>query len=281
MNKKILNLFAICIVVLTIAFVYKKKNTPPIEKTFTNNIEVDATSSDGNFTNPDTYQDDLLKTIAEQNVEAFEKVSASFKKSSTDTLSDTIAKDIFGEYLKFNTSGDLDPATLQQAVIDTIKNKTPETKLSTSAALTITPSSINNLTTYTREISVTQYAVAKKVASVSKYENKSLYIKNLYITASKLFLKIPVPKDLATYHLELINGYENYVEGFRLMELQATDPAKALLGVQSAQKGNQQVLDAVANLRRIINLNQIVYNKNDLTYAWLSDVPTEEKIKTE
>lgn len=282
MNRRKINLLTTSVVILIIAFVYNYKNRPQSTQVFTKNIEVSNTEKkDGSvFTNKDSYQQDLLNTIAEQNVKTFEKISDSFKKSSTDTLSDTIAKDVFSAYLKYNTSGEIDSSAIKQAVIDNVKNKTPDIQLTTINSLVIVPSSITNLKDYTLKISTVQNILRNQVALASKKPDQATQIKNIYIVGAKLFLKISVPSDLTEYHLELINGYENYAEGFRLLLLQSSDPAKALLGLQVAQKGNAQVLDSVQNIKRIINLNQIDYNKSDRIYEWLLDVPEDQKIKT-
>lgn len=283
MNKKTLNLLAVCIVVLVIAFIYAKKNAPVEKEVFSDNITVDGSTqgAGGDFSDSDSYQQDLLQTIAQQNIAAFEKVANSFKKSSTDSLSETIAKDVFSQYLQYNTSGDLDVEKLQNLTADTLKNQVPDVKLTQYQQLIIVPSTIYNLEMYTIQISQIQHVLNKKLISVSEYPNQVPYIKAIYATEAKLFAELPVPEELAKYHLQVINGFESYVEGFKLLELQQTDPAKALFGVQIAQKGNNSVIEGVANIKRIINLNNIVYNKEDIAYAWLLDVAAAEKIKTQ
>ncbi len=282
MNKKTLNLLAICVVVLGVSFLYAQKHSIETEKVFGNNITVDKDSETTvAFADADTYQLDLLQTIAEQNIAAFEKVSDSFKKSSTDTLSESIAKDVFGEYLKYNTSGDLDVAKLQAMTTSAIKNQIPDVVLTQMQSLRIVPSSITNLTIYTEQISQIQSILNQKISSIATYKDQAPYIQNLYAAAVKIFLEVPVPENIAQYHLKLIHGYENYVEGFRLMQLQSSDPAKALLGVQVAQTGNTEAIDALTNIKRIILLNKIVYNTTDKAYAWLTDVAEGEKIKTQ
>lgn len=283
MHKKTLNLLAICIVVLVVAFVYIKKNEPEKKVAYGNNVSVDGAEQGevARFTDEDSYQTDLLQVITEQQVAAFTKVSDSFKKSNSDNLSQSIAKDVFSEYLKYNNSGELDIAQLQNITAANLKNQQVNIPKTSIQALTVIGSTIPNLQQYTKSISEAQQALNKKVASVSKYTNPAPYIRALYTTTAKLLVRVPVPENIAKYHIQLINGLENYAGGIGLMELQAKDPASALLGLQAAQAGNTEVVDALKNLKRIINLNNIVYNKGDMTYAWLLDIADTENIKTQ
>lgn len=282
MTKKTINLLAISIVILTIAFVYTKKNKPLEEKVFTNNISVDGQNMvAGDFSNADTYQQDLLKTIAEQNVLAFEKVAESFKKTPDDTLSQSVAKDVFGQYLQYNTTGALDVEAVKNSIQANIQSQKPDIKLTSPKAITVIGSSLANLQKYTDDISQTQYIISKKIASITNRKNPEKYIQGIYAVSAKLFTNIAVPEDLAKDHLQMINGFEYYAQGFALMEKQSTDPAIALFGVQIAQKGNSDMVEALTNIRKIINLNNIVYNKKDKAYMWLLEQADNEKIKTQ
>ena len=275
-------MLAVSIVIIVITVVYRENTKPETKVAYTNNIEVDGggANASGLFTNADTYQRDLLNTIAEQNIVAFEKISNSFKKSASDTLSDTIAKDVFGEYLKYNTAGDFDQKSIQAAVAKSVTSQTPDIKLTSKAQLTVVDASLRNLDLYTVRMSETQFVISKRIVATRGKKDPTLYVKNIYAAAAKLFTGIPVPSSLVDSHLQLIHGFEYYVQGFELMGLQSSDPAKALLGVQSAQKGNELSLAGITEIKRVINLNNIVYNKEDPAYAWLLDVATDQKIKT-
>jgi hypothetical protein len=78
MSKKTLNIASICLVALLVVFVITKKDD--IKKGYTMNIGVDGEVIDENKTLSETYQDQLLKALFEQNIKSFEAVNESFKR---------------------------------------------------------------------------------------------------------------------------------------------------------------------------------------------------------
>ncbi len=268
MHKKTLNIAAVCVVVLLATFLYiQKDKKATTEKE--NNISIENAKTTETLQVGD-YQQSIIDTITKQQLESFEKVSDSFKKKENDTLSDKIAKDVFGQYIEYNTSGTLDAATLQNMTVNNIAGQIPYTPTVRINNLRLSAPTVANLKTYTNKIAVIQFELDKAIASISNKPNPDIYIKNLYIAASNLYYRQAVPSSLGDYHANIINAYRKYVTAFNLMQMQQKDPARALLGVDMAKKAGDELISNISNIRNIALLNKIVYEPKDPAFQWIN-----------
>ncbi len=277
MHKKTFNIASICLVALILAFAITHKNNT--KDTYTNNIDVDGEAIDTEKTVAETYQEVVLKTVLDQTIKSFESTSESFKRKPTDTLSDTIAKNTFSEYLKYNTTETFDIENIQAETIKALKEHPVERSDVQMQDILIISNSVANLRAYTNNISVIQTEVAKSINKIKTKENPQLYIEVIYRTASDLFKKVQVPESLTSYHLNIINGYKDYSRGFELLKLQETDPAKALGGVQLTKEAQDMLASSFSSIKKIVLLNKITFTKDEPAYVWFLDVPEGEQIK--
>ncbi len=278
MNKKNLNIAAVCVVVLLVTFIYTKKHDAAVEAK-NNNIAVEQTKGVEEAT-ADQYQQDILASITNQQLESFEKVAASFKKQDNDTLSDKIAKDIFSQYIEYNTSGTLDTATLQQMTLNNMQGQAAYTPKVSVRNLKLAASSVANLKTYTNQIAEIEIGLTKNIAAIANKKDVDIYIKNLYIAASNLYYRQPVPASLAEYHANIINAYRESVTAFNLLGLQTKDPAKALLGVDQAKKAGEALAKNLAEIKNLAKLNKVEYTPADAAYQWINSTEDSTIIKT-
>ncbi len=268
MHKKTLNIAAVCVVVLLVTFLYvQKNNKTAIEKQ--NNISIENTQVNKTLQIED-YQQEIIDTITKQQLESFEKVSDSFKKKDTDTLSAKIAKDVFGQYIEYNTSGTLDAATLQNMTVNNMAGQIPYTPTVRLNNLKLSAPTIGNLKIYINKIATIQFELDKAIASISNKPNPDIYIKNLYIAASNLYYRQAVPSSMGDYHANIINAYRKYVTAFNLMQMQQQDPARALLGVDMAKKAGDELISNINNIRNIAILNKITYEPKDPAFQWIN-----------
>lgn len=257
-----------CVVVLLATFLYTKKNNAAIEEK-QNNIAVKGGVVDG-LTGVDQYQQNILDSITKQQLESFESVTDSFKKKDTDTLSDKIAKDVFSQYVEYNTSGSLDPDTVKQMTLNNLSGQEAYTPKVYVQNLKLLSPTIGNLKNYANRIAYIQIELDKTIASISNKPNPDEYIKNLYIATSNLYYRQGVPSSIAQYHANIINAYREYVTAFNLLQLQQKDPARALLGVEQAKKAGETIVKNINDIRNVVVLNKITYEPKDAAYQWIN-----------
>lgn len=269
MHKKTLNIAAVCFVVLLTTFLYvKKTNTTETEKQ--NNIALNSKNTEGKTLAADQYQQNILDSITKQQLESLEKITNSFKKQESDTLSDKIAKDVFGQYIEYNTSGSLDAETLQQMTVNNMAGQIPYTPTVRLNNLKLAAPNIANLKAYTNAVATIQIELDKSIASIAKKPNTDDYIKHFYIAASNLYYRQAVPSSLGEYHANIINAYRQFVTAFDLMQLQQKDPARALLGVDQAKKATDAIVKNLNEIRQIAILNKVEYTPTDPAYKWIN-----------
>ena len=277
MQKKTLNIAAVCFISLLIVFTITQKQS--VQKGFTDNIEIDeslGSVSGDSF----VYQKEILRTVLDQNIKAFESVSESFKKKSTDTLSETISKNIFSQYIEYNTSKSLDTEVIQNETIEALKKHPVQKSTLGVQDIKMIGNSVENLKAYGNTVGMIQTELFKAIDSIKNKKNPSIYIKNLYSATADLYLKQYVPESLSKEHVGIINGYKNYSIAFGLLELQSKDPAKALSGVQLAKEAQDMLVESLVSVKRIVLLNNITYSKEELAYTWFIDESTSSQIKT-
>jgi hypothetical protein len=277
MNKKTLNIISVCVVSIIIVFTITHKNK--INKNNSDNIVVDA---DGKIqTKADQYQANILETIVGENVKNFKKFTSTFEKSSTDNLSDGLSKDIFTQYIKYNTSGEIKPEDILSATQDVLKNKTEIKDPAIYSDIKTVSSNLLNLKTYGNNIAIIQNEVNKGINSLSNKSNKTPYIASIYAKTAEILTETSVPESLSETHINLINGLKKYSEGLTMMLQQENDPAKALLGLNKVKDATDEVLISFKKIKKTIILNKIDYTKSDPGFFWISKNENNTSIKLE
>lgn len=278
MHKKTFNIASICIVILIVVFSITQKQKNNLG--YTNNIQTEG-SVIGEIEKDasEQYREEVLKTIIEQNIKSFESTSESFKRKPTDTLSEIIAKNTFAQYIDFNTTNSLDVEQIAAETAKALKSNPVVRSNVGIESIKIIDNSLTSLHSYGNQIGNIQDAVAKGVYKIKDRENTLIYIRNIYKTAADLYKKTPVPKGLYKEHLGIINGYMDYVNGFDLLELQDTDPAKALSGIELAKNAQDLLINSFSSIKKIVLLNKIDYKENEPAYTFFIKTAESESIK--
>lgn len=277
MNKKTLNIISVCIISLIITFVVTSKNKT--NNSFSDNIIIDSTLE--NQTKSDEYQANILETIVNENIKNFEKFTESFKKNSSDNLSDSFSKDVFNQYIKYNASGEINENEILNATQNVLKNKDSIENPVTYNDIKPVASNITNLKIYGNDIGIIQQGFNQGVLSLNNKKNKAPYIASIYMKTSELLTMINVPESLSENHINLTNGLKKYSEGLMMMEEQMTDPAKALLGLNKVKGANDEVLKSFEKIKKTIILNKIDYNEKDPGYFLILNNANNSSIKLE
>ena len=267
MHKKTLNIISVCLVTLIIVFsiTHKSKNDP----FNSDNISVDEKGKV--LTKADQYQANILETISEENIKNFKEFAKTFEKNSADNITDGLSKDIFSQYIKYNTSGDIKPEEIINATQNVLKNKTEVSGAISYSGIKTVPSTTENLRIYGNNLAVIQNSVNNGVASLNKKTNKTPYIASIFLRASILIQEIAVPESLADSHINVINGYKKYSEGLIMLDQQSSDPAKALLGLNKAKEATNEILLSFDKIKKtiILNKDKLNYTSSEPGYIFL------------
>lgn len=276
MSKNTLNIAAVCVFVLIIVFSITQKNN--IVGKFSDNILVDENGKI--MTKADKYQENILATVAEENIKNFQKFSKSFEKKSSDNLSDILSKDIFTQYIKYNTSGEINEKDINNITDNILKTKVEIENPVRINQIKTSASNIESLKIYGTNIAIVQEALNKGLAGITTKKDRTPYVIAAYRGTAQILSQTKTPDMLADNHLLIINGYVKYYEGLQMLQYQESDPAKALLGLNKIQSATSDITNGFEKIRKTIILNKVEYSENDPGKIWTtSDNNTTIKVE--
>ncbi len=279
MNKQTLNIASVCIVALILVFsITQKKQKNEIDNA--DNISIDS-SGNKIETKADQYKADIISTVSEANIKNFQDFTQSFKKTDKDNLTDALSKDVFSQYIKYNTSGTMSEDDILNVTNNVLNQSTNISNPVGYADIKISPSNISSLKIYGNDIAIIQDSINKGIISIENKSNKIPYLASIYSTSARLFTEIDVPESLSSYHINIINGYKKYSEGLLMMEKQEQDPATALLGLNKVKTATDEILSNFDNIKKAIILNKVDYVESDPGFIWISNNPNNTAIKLE
>ena len=269
MSKKILNILSVCFIILIITFSVTSKKRE-VEKTYTDNIIIDQNSKQQ--TKSDEYRNNILNTVSEINLNNFKKVAKTFEKNDKDNLTDSISKDVFSQYIKYNSSGSLN----EEDVLNITNNFINEQNININPVslkdLKTISSTESRLKTYGNDVALIADSINNAINKVQNKKNPTIFIAEIYKTSANLLLKVETPDLLSQNHIQIINGYKKYSEGLKYINLQNSDPAKALIGLKMTQEATEEILSGFDKIQKTIILNNIIYNQNESGYIWIKDI---------
>jgi hypothetical protein len=89
-----------------------------------------------------------------------------------------------------------------------------------------------------------------------------------YRALTDQLLKIPVPKTLSPFHLQLVNDYERITASYDDMQVVLTDPLRGLYGLQTYQSAASMSVKVFTNIAQAFNKNGILFSKDEPGAAW-------------
>lgn len=269
MNKKTLNIISVCLVALFIVFSITHKAKI---KLF-NSDNVTVSENGKNLIKADQYQANILETISAENIKNFKEFSKTFEKNSSDNVTDGLSKDIFTQYIKYNTSGEIKPEEVLNSAQNVLKNKTEISGAVSYGNIKPVSSTPENLKIYGNNLAIIQNGINGGIVSLDNKTNKTPYIASIFMKASILMTNIIVPESLSESHIQLINGYKKYSEGLIMLDQQNTDPAKALLGLNKVKEATSEILASFDKIKKTIILNKekVNYISTDPGFIFLSN----------
>ncbi|MEY2664410.1 MAG: hypothetical protein RIT04_218 [Candidatus Parcubacteria bacterium] len=196
--------------------------------------------------------------------------------SEDSTLTGQFGREIFSQYMKLQQSGAGTDKTSQQAVIDTILSNQKfilspkEYKLADlTFTETISTSSIQN---YANNLSLvlTSFAAQKSrdettILRESVDKNNAEVLKELdpiiafYKKSLTMLVSLPVPRTIATMHLNIVNGLSGLVFVDESYRQASADPLIALQGLGRSQKIIEDMILAIKAMGDYMSTNKIKF----------------------
>lgn len=95
-------------------------------------------------------------------------------------------------------------------------------------------------------------------------------IKARYQTLVENLRRIPVPRTLAPFHLQLVNNLKAIVGAYGAMEQLTNDPLRGLAGLQSYKSLTDETMSVFINIAQSLHKDGILFNKDEPGAAWAS-----------
>lgn len=210
-------------------------------------------------------------------------VSETDHASSTYSLTDAVAKDLFATYMNAKATGQaLDPDSQSQLISSVMsRHRLPSAaKQYTNTDIKTVPSTNESIRKYENDLAATllRYPASETELSVlsralqtnSEEELKKLApIAESYDKTLHDLLLLPVPEELAQYHLNLINENSVLLQNTVEFEKVFSDPVTSLMGLGASKT---IAADIKANLTKIADAarkRNFIFTENEPAYTLL------------
>ena len=268
-------------------FFSKKDTTLSTEKSTLNTLIQRDTDGDGV---PD-WEETLWETD-KNNKETFGVPDLTYITNKKKTLgkvensqnlneTDKFAKDFFTAYTAMKTSGDISNDTINSfsnALGQEITNSTlPDQYGEKDITLKNTDEPKDQQDYYIAASTLFEKYKAKGVGSElesagvvasggdtvdNKSQNNLIKISEAYQEFSKKLALIPVPKNLANYHLQIINNANDTGIAILNMSKMMNDPIVGISGISQYEKYSDDLITSVKNLETFLSTNDIISSGN-------------------
>ncbi len=274
-HKGVLVLASICIVAIGISLTYRIKEAR-IEAlntaaAYTNNIAVEAGTSNQVLAADERVaaalaetQDDLLGTLASS--------SNPFAPNPKDSISDRFTKNIVAAYsqYEFSKTGDFNLDSASNDTINSIDTSSlPKEKYTLNDLHVYIPKTKDEIKVYGNTFAKTYIGDILPVANdPSTYSSNINAVGNLYRKIAADLMKISVPNELATAHLQIANNFNLMADTFPSIDGQEKDPVKALLGLQVIKTAMTGIPPMFIKINKYFKGNGIIFENTEPGAIW-------------
>ncbi len=229
-GRNIFILAAVCISIVIISIVVKEKSKRVAASKQVSTLF--ATTSSSTITN---IRDIIVNNEADL---ALATNTNPFAPSESDTLTDTLSKNIFLSYVKYDAQGLLDSQEGPDQIAENIllgidTEKLPQSSYTYNQVKVFTPTIAGDLINYGNQYAqaeVGNLSLIKK--NPKQYNNNLSAIGELYKTIGADMMKIKTPFPVATNHLAIANAYDMMGQSLINISQSTEDPLKATLSVK-------------------------------------------------
>ena len=169
---------------------------------------------------------------------------------------------------------------LLSAAVSQIQQTNIPSKTYTADDLTVVPDSTSTIRQYGNDV-IKVLATHPKASVGSTLQILGAYINNKtnhlnqltpigkeYAALAEDFTKVPVPQSEATYDLALINTYAQMADTYPNMSALASDPLRALAGLQMFNANETNAQNLFINIAQVLDKNGIIFSKDEPGAAW-------------
>ncbi len=232
-------------------------------------------------TNPETaaLQEALSKIQLEATLNPKEDTGNPFDPKADDTLTDTLAKNIFITYAQRESGKNTDDdEILAGNIIGGIDTSAlPQATFSLKDVILFVPQTTEDIKRYGNEAGVVIKQYYSLVASPAYSDGDLRKISIIHKRIGQDLIKVRVPAALAQSHLNLSNAFVMFGESLLLIALEEQgDPLKALLSIRTAKDSSESILRSSVEINTYLNQNDILYSENDAGLIWQGLISAEQ-----
>ncbi len=194
--------------------------------------------------------------------------------SATSTRTTTVvARELFGSYLMLKQAGKFDQAAQQKLVGALSASITKQVNLKpyTLADIKIVGTSTKDINDYDKTVGVifgkflaiaktkqNELVLLKQILETKNYAELTKISDNalIYADVSKQLRLTPVPKDIASQHLTLVNDFQAYADMADVLSKFRDDPVRGLVYIKDSQEIEVSIRQAISNILAYIKAHR-------------------------
>ncbi len=268
-HHKVLIIGAICLSLLAGVFSYKLAKYNQVaqeEKSVLGFFDITGDKEDSDA----KKIQDAIDKVANKDFNE-EEINDPFIITSKDSATDRFIKQFYSDYVNQEAGvSDLSADDVANNAISQLSSgDMPRAKYGLKDVSIFGNTTSTNIRSYGNTFAEIYFRNMSKVANnEAKYSSNLLEIAKVYEDISKELLKIQVPVEISTPHTAIVNNYQILADSFRLINSQASDPVKALLGVRSAKTTMEENDAMFISISKYFKNNGIIFNKSEAGYIW-------------
>lgn len=268
-HHKVLIIGAICLSLLAGVFSYKLAKYNQVAQEEKSVLGFFDITGDKEDSDAKKIQDAIDRVANKDFTE--EEIDDPFIITSKDSATDRFIKQFYSDYVNQEAGvSDLSADDVANNAISQLSSgDMPRAKYGLKDISIFGNTTSTNIRSYGNTFAEIYFRNMSKVANnEAKYSSNLLEIAKVYEDISKELLKIQVPVEISTPHVAIVNNYQILADSFRLINGQASDPVKALLGVRSAKITMEENDTMFINISKYFKNNGIIFNKSEAGYIW-------------
>ena len=219
-----------------------------------------------------------------------EGVNASTKESFTlqafatedENVSTALGKDMFAEYVSLKKSGQATPDKLDQLALRLAENTAlPVTKKYTTSQVKTFPDANKDFARdYANNVAILKLKYQNMFeqrftnapqettdGNISQYSALFSYLSSAYTRFAEELMALSVPKGLVSVHIDLANSLIQSADATRNMSLIDTDPARAMVGIDSHNTSERLHESALIAMSSFFTTNGIIFTTDEPAFS--------------
>jgi len=189
------------------------------------------------------------------------------------TITDSLSKNLFNNYIKFKQEGTYNVKTqaeIVEAIAQDVNSITKEDDVYSKKDITVVASTNESLKNYGDNFALIQNKYTNQIAEIN-IPDETLYIETLsqsYKNFGKELSKLLVPTSVSDTHIKIINNLN--VVGQSLVEISTseTDPVKGLFAIKNYENAATEQQNLYITLAEYFKRNGIIFSNETPSNLW-------------